>query len=73
MKTNRSWQVTRSLSARSDGERRWDYAYQFLLQWAMEPDTDTQSVSEPSQQEESHGDRSVSSGFDPSPTTGSDD
>jgi hypothetical protein len=73
MKTNRSWRVTRSGIARSDGERRWDYAYQFLLQWAMDSDTDTQSVSAPAQQEESHGNRSVCPGFDASPTTGSDD
>ena len=31
MKTKHPWQMTRSGIARSDGERRWDYAYQFLL------------------------------------------
>ena len=30
------WQVRRITVAQHDGERRWDYAYQFLLQWAME-------------------------------------
>ena len=73
MKTNRSWQVTRSMSTRSDAARRWDYAYQFLLQWAMEPDTGTQPVPAPSQKEESHGNRPVCPGFDLSPATGSDD
>jgi hypothetical protein len=73
MKSNRSWRVTRTGITRSDGERRWDYAYQFLLQWAMDLDTDTQSVPAPSQQEVSHGNRSVCPGFDPSPTAGSDD
>jgi len=34
MKT--SWHVRRIGVARDDGDRRWDYAYQFLLQWAME-------------------------------------
>ena len=67
------WQLTRRYEARSDGQRRWDYAYQFLLQWAMDPDTDTQSVPAPSQQEDSHGNRSVCPGFDPSPTAGSND
>ena len=33
MKT--AWQVRRTTRAGTDGERRWDYAYQFLLQWAM--------------------------------------
>jgi hypothetical protein len=73
MKTNHSWQVTRIGIARSDGERRWDYAYQFLLQWAMERDTGTQPVPAPSHKEESHGNRPVCPGFDRSPATGSDD
>jgi len=73
MKTKQSWQVSRSGIARSDAERRWDYAYQFLLQWAMEIDTGTQPVSSAHAQEGTHGNRSVCPGFDPSPTTGSDD
>src|SRR6266702_8231447 len=32
------WQVCRATVVQHDGERRWDYAYQFLLQWAMEQD-----------------------------------
>ena len=30
------WRVSRSTIARPDGQRRWDYAYQFLVRWAME-------------------------------------
>jgi site-specific DNA recombinase len=30
------WKVRRSVAARDDGQRRWDYAYQFLLQWATD-------------------------------------
>ncbi len=33
--------IRRTVSARSDGDRRWDAAYQCLLPWAMEHDTDT--------------------------------
>ena len=33
MKTR--WHVCRAVVARGDGERRWDDAYQILLQWAM--------------------------------------
>jgi hypothetical protein len=73
MKTKHPWQVTRSGIARTDGERRWDYAYQFLLQWAMEPDTGSRPVPSPSQKEQSHGSRPVCPGFDHSPATGSDD
>ncbi len=51
---NRPWQIRRRVIARSDGERRWDDAYQFLLQWAMDDDTGMGPV--PShQQEESDG------------------
>jgi hypothetical protein len=32
----RPWQVRRVMVGQYDGERRWDYAYQLLLQWAME-------------------------------------
>lgn len=30
------WRVCRTLSERDDGERRWDYAFQFLLRWVQE-------------------------------------
>lgn len=30
------WELTRTTIIRDDGQRRWDYVYQFLLQWAME-------------------------------------
>ena len=72
MKTKHSWQVTRSGIARSDGERRWDYAYQFLLQWAMEHDAGVCPA--PSHhQEESHGSRSLRTGFNDASTTAPDD
>ena len=50
---NTPWQIRRRVIARSDGERRWDAAYQFLLQWAMDNHAGTCPV--PSHlQEESH-------------------
>jgi len=73
MKTNRSWQVTRSVSARSDGARRWDYAYQFLLQWAMEIDTGIQPVPSAPAQEDDHGNRTLCPRVDQPPATGLDD
>ena len=52
------WQVRRTTVAQHDGERRWDYAYQFLLQWAMEHNAGSRPApSHP--QEESHGSRSL--------------
>ncbi len=73
MKTKHPWQVIRSGIARSDGERRWDYAYQFLLQWAMECDTGTQPVSSALAQEDHHGNRSVCPRLDQPPATHPDD
>jgi hypothetical protein len=73
MKTKQSWQVIRSGIARSDAERRWDYAYQFLLQWAMETDTGTQPVPSALAQEDDHGNRSVCPRLDQPPATRSDD
>lgn len=32
---NQKWDIERTLVERSDGQRRWDTAYQLLLHWAM--------------------------------------
>ena len=32
------WRLSRTLQEHSDGQRRWDRAYQLLLQWAQAPD-----------------------------------
>ena len=68
----RPWQVCRATIVQHDGERRWDYAYQFLLQWAMEHDAGSRPA--PSHhQEESHGRRSLRPRFNDSSTTAPDD
>jgi len=67
-----SWQVSRSVVVRDDGQRRWDYAYQFLLRWAMENEAGTEPApSHP--QEDYHGSRPVCTRIDQPATTGSDD
>ena len=66
------WQVHRTTAASHDGERRWDYAYQFLLQWAMEQTAGT-SPAPSHHQEESHGSRSLHACLDQSSATTSDD
>jgi uncharacterized protein (UPF0548 family) len=73
MKAKHPWQVTRRGIARSDGERRWDYAYQFLLHWAMETDTGTQPVPSAHAQEDYYGNRPVCPGLDHSPAPRPDD
>jgi hypothetical protein len=68
----RPWEVSRTLIARSDGQRRWVYAYQVLLHWAMEQGTGPEPV--PSTQPEDHHEhRTLRSGLDPRPTTNPDD
>ena len=65
------WQVRRTLVAQHDGERRWDYVYQFLLQWAMEHDAgEPPAPLHP--QEDTHGSSALRSGLNPSSTTASD-
>jgi uncharacterized protein (UPF0548 family) len=66
------WQVRRTTVAQHDGERRWDYAYQFLLRWAMEQ-TAGKSPAPSHPQEESHGSRSRHACLDQSSATASDD
>jgi uncharacterized protein (UPF0548 family) len=67
-----SWQVRRATVVQHDGERRWDYAYQFLLQWAMEHDAGSSPASS-HQQEEPHGSCSLRPGFNDASTTAPDD
>lgn len=69
---NLGWHVHRTVKAQRDGERRWDYAYQFLLQWAMEH-TAGNSPAPSHHQEEPHGSRSLRTGLDDSSTTAPDD
>lgn len=60
----RKWQVRRSVVERSDGQRRWDIAYQLLVRWAMEePTGDPLPDSTPSQENE-HEDRPVCPSID---------
>ena len=70
MKTR--WHVHRTVRAQSDGERRWDYAYQFLLQWTMDHDAGASPASG-YPQEEPYGSRSVCPCFNNPPTANSDD
>jgi uncharacterized protein (UPF0548 family) len=66
------WHVRRSVRVQHDGERRWDYAYQFLLQWAMEHEAGTCSASSPPQ-EEPHGSRPVRPRLHDASATAADD
>lgn len=59
----RKWQVRRAVAERTEGQRRWDMAYQLLLRWAMEP-TAAPLPGGTRSQENEHGDRSVYSSID---------
>jgi len=58
----REWQVRHAVAECPDGQRRWDYAYQFLLRWMMEQTAEQQ----PSQENE-HENRSICTSIDQSP------
>lgn len=62
------WSVSRSLVARPDGQRRWDYAYQFLVRWAMEQEV-TSKPNPLAKQEDENGSSPICSSFDPSTTS----
>ena len=54
----RTWKVSRSLKPQSDGQRRWDIAYQLLWQWTLEQEAQVQpTVAD--KQEKSNEDRTV--------------
>ena len=66
------WQVRRTTVAQHDGERRWDSADPFLLQWAMEHTAGPGPGPGP-HQEEPHGSRCLCPCLDePSATTADD-
>jgi hypothetical protein len=46
----RNWQVSRSLTAQTDGQRRWDVAYQLLWQWSQEAETQIKTTVVPKQE-----------------------
>ena len=66
----RKWEVRRSLDQRTDGQRRWDIAYQRLLQWtqavAAGPDQGPAPITTQEVNDES---RHLCPCLDPTPTT----
>ncbi len=58
----RHWRVCRQTVAHPDATRRWDQAYQSILQWSLE----TQRKSKPQREREEmhHAGRSLCSGLD---------
>jgi hypothetical protein len=67
-----AWKVCRTVAARDDGQRRWDYAYQFLLQWMADSSATLSAVHIP-QQEEGNAGGTLCPGLDRTSTTGPDD
>lgn len=68
----RQWEVSRTLVAQDDGQRRWDYVYQFLLSWMMAGTTGPEPATS-HKQEGQNGSCTVCSRFDESPTASADD
>ena len=63
------WSVSRSTLARPDGQRRWDYAYQFLVRWAIEQETASKPNPLAKQEEHENGSSPICSSFDPATTS----
>ncbi len=62
----KEWQVRRTAVECSDGQRRWDYTYQFLLRWTLEQTMSQTSTGFPSQ-ENDHEDRPLCPSIDQPP------
>ena len=67
------WNVSRTTTARSDGQRRWDYAYQFLLRWTREQEAGQEEPEPLTNQEDYNGNSTVCTYFDQSSTAETDD
>jgi hypothetical protein len=76
------WRLCRTFQEHQDGQRRWDRAYQLLLQWAQAPDA---PPAEPSQRpsialsqpltqilEATHARSDLCPGLDPAASTDAD-
>ena len=68
----RTWKVDRQLQAHPEGGQRWDRAYQYVLQWAIDatatPSTES-LISVPSAKEADDACGSLCTGFHPTPSS----
>ena len=62
----KEWQVRHTVVECSDGQRRWDCTYQFLLRWTMEQTMGQPPTGLPSQ-EKDHEDRPLHPSIDQPP------
>lgn len=72
----RQWRVRRQFVPYPDGEPRWDRAFQYLLQWAVNAESHPTATPPSSMlfpQEVDHADRSVRTGFNPKPNSTAND
>ena len=58
------WKVRRSARADDAGQRRWDLAYQCLLQWSAPPPAAVQTAGPGPREEHGDGRGVVRTGFD---------
>lgn len=66
------WQVQRRLVERNDAERRWDYAFEFLVCWVQEQAVRDEACSQPSEENQDE-DCPIRTGIEGSPATPSND
>lgn len=69
---SKPWHVKRTVIARQDGQRRWDYAYQFRLLWVLASEAGSLSARS-NQQEDANERRRLCPRFGRPSTPSSDD
>jgi len=66
----RDWTIRRHCVATTDAQRRWDQAYQLLVQWSTTgPEESSSAPAGASRQEEDYEDRFVCTGLNPTTST----
>jgi hypothetical protein len=68
----RHWQIRRTLLAATDGQRRWDQAYQQLLIWTS-PDSSTRATNGEQEAEGEDARRDLCASINATTGTGADD
>jgi hypothetical protein len=63
----KEWQIRRTVAESPDGQKHWDYVYQFLLRWMMEQTAEQPSMGLPSQ-ENDHENRPLCTSIDQPPS-----
>jgi hypothetical protein len=73
VRMKRQWKVRRQFQPTTNAERRWDQAYQHLLEWTLPIRDQVASFRPPAEVEERYEDRDLSASIDQPSDPGSND